>query len=163
MKRNVATMIACIGMAAGLVACSDDPALDPNTPIGAATKATETKTFEPKEASPVTVTNLKEPQTDPGLNIEVTLQATGANTEGAGSVVYLLVKNLNDVPLPPDVLTVSLKGASPVTAGTVGLDLPLGAGATTNLQFAFDASYGELYDAKFTIGNLIFQGNLAGV
>lgn len=41
-----------------------------------------------------------------------------------------------------------------------GLDMPLGKGATANLQFAFDVSTGNLYDAEFQIGNVVFTGNL---
>ncbi|WP_231908962.1 hypothetical protein [Corynebacterium timonense] len=42
----------------------------------------------------------------------------------------------------------------------VGLDLPLGPGATTNLKYPFDVAPGNLWDAEFSIGNVTFEGNL---
>ena len=42
----------------------------------------------------------------------------------------------------------------------VGVDLPLGPGATTNAKYAFNVSTGNLWDAEFTIGNVTFKGNL---
>ena len=55
--------------------------------------------------------------------------------------------------------------AEPLTADAagvdiVGLDLPLGPGATVNAKFPFDVATGNLWDAKFTIGNVTFEGNL---
>ena len=42
----------------------------------------------------------------------------------------------------------------------VGLDRPLGPGATVNAKYPFDVSTGNLWDAEFTIGNVTFKGNL---
>ena len=42
----------------------------------------------------------------------------------------------------------------------IPLDLPLGVGATTNLQWAYNTSNGSLWAAQFEIGNLLFDGNL---
>ena len=42
----------------------------------------------------------------------------------------------------------------------VGLDRPLGQGATVNAKYPFDVSTSELWDAEFTIGNVTFKGNL---
>ena len=109
--------------------------------------------FQAKEVPPITASELDKPQTDSGLNVEITLQAAGYNPAGSGSVIYVLVKNL----------TVHLEGANPITEGTIGLDLPLGPGAAANLQYAFDAPASALSNARFTIGNIIYQGDLANV
>lgn len=119
--------------------------------------------FQAKEVPPITATELDKPQTDSGLNVEITLQAAGYNPAGTGSVIYVLVKNLNEAALPTDALTVHLEGANPITEGTIGLDLPLGPGAAANLQYAFDAPTSALSNARFTIGNIIYQGDLANV
>ena len=42
----------------------------------------------------------------------------------------------------------------------VGLDIPLGPGATFNAKYAFNVATGNLWDARFTIGNVTFQGYL---
>ena len=119
--------------------------------------------FQAKEVPPITASELDKPQTDSGLNVEITLQAAGYNPAGSGSVIYVLVKNLNEAALPTDALTVHLEGANPITEGTIGLDLPLGPGAAANLQYAFDAPTSALSNARFTIGNSIYQGDLANV
>lgn len=160
--KHTATMIGALTFAGVLlVGCSGGSGEDGTTAVAPSTSVAPT--FEAKEVEPVKVSNIAEPQVDPGLNIEVTLQAANSNPKASGSIIYVLVKNLNEMPLPTDAITVSLSGASPVTDGTVALDLPLGPEASTNLQFAFDASYSDLYNGTFTIGNLVYEGNLAGV
>lgn len=134
---------------------------DSDTAVSPSTSAAPV--FQAKEVEPITAAELEKPQVDPGLNVEITLQAAGYNPTGTGSIVYVLVKNLNEAPLPTDALTVELQGANPMSNGTIGLDLPLGSGAAANLQYAFDASPSSLSNATFTIGNVIFQGNLANV
>ena len=129
----------------------------------ASASAAASPVFQAKEVSPITAAELDKPQTDPGLNVEITLQAAGYNPAGSGSVIYVLVKNLNEASLPTDALTVHLEGANPITEGTIGLDLPLGPGAAANLQYAFDAPTSALSNARFTIGNIIYQGDLTNV
>ncbi len=41
-----------------------------------------------------------------------------------------------------------------------GLDLPLGAGASTNWQYRFNVAPGNLWNARFTIGNVTYVGDL---
>ena len=41
-----------------------------------------------------------------------------------------------------------------------GLDHPLGAGASTNLQYVYDVAPGNLWNARFNIGNVRFVGDL---
>jgi len=41
-----------------------------------------------------------------------------------------------------------------------GLDLPLGSGATTNLDFAFNTTVGNVNAAELQVGNVIFKGSL---
>lgn len=107
---------------------------------------------------------------DPALNVDFHFQGTGYGTNG-GSLIYVAVTNLNDEPLPKDAIaqpTLKLVDADddytdidPLEGSdNIPLDLPLGAGATTNLQYAFDTSNGSLWSAEFKIGNVIFDGNL---
>ncbi|MDO4928205.1 MAG: hypothetical protein Q3976_03985 [Corynebacterium sp.] len=150
----------------GLVACGSDDA--ENSEATAATTSTESATFEPKDVDTKVVENINSPERDEGLNINVELLYTASNQQGSGSVIYVLVTNRNEMPLPNDAigqptLRVSGSDVSPVTSGTQELDLPLKPGATVNLAYAFDTSYNSLYDATFTIGNLEFSGNLNNV
>ena len=108
-----------------------------DTAASVSASAAASPVFQAKEVSPITAAELDKPQTDPGLNVEITL--------------------------PTDALTVHLEGANPITEGTIGLDLPLGPGAAANLQYAFDAPTSALSNARFTIGNIIYQGDLANV
>lgn len=123
--------------------------------------------FQPQEVDTVVAENPADTVHDPGLNVDFTIQKAAYNNEGPGSVVYVLVHNLNEVPLPTDAFSASLTAGgiegNPMDAGTIALDLPLGAGASTNLQFAFDVSSGNLWDATFRIGNVEFNGNLNNV
>ena len=41
-----------------------------------------------------------------------------------------------------------------------GLDLPLGAGASVNLQYRFDVTPGNLWNARLHIGNVTWVGDL---
>ncbi len=160
--RHIVKVIGALTVTGALLSgCSGNGGSDDSAAVAPTTS--EAPVFEAKEVDSVNVTDISEPQVDPGLNVEVTIQAAGSNPNASGSVIYVLVKNLNEMALPTDALTVSLQGASAVSDGTVGLDLPLGPDASTNLQFAFDASYSDLYSATFTIGNLVYKGNLAGV
>ena len=103
---------------------------DSDTAASVSASAAASPVFQAKEVSPITAAELDKPQTDPGLNVEITLQAAGYNPAGSGSVIYVLVKNLNEASLPTAALTV------PTSA---------------------------LSNARFTIGNIIYQGELANV
>ena len=41
-----------------------------------------------------------------------------------------------------------------------GLDLPLGAGASTNLQYRFDIAPGNLWNARLKMGNVMWEGDM---
>ncbi|HZK32612.1 MAG TPA: hypothetical protein VFC72_06855 [Corynebacterium sp.] len=136
--------------------------------------------FEAREVAAVTVDDdeFNEAVVDEGLNVEFRFQGTAWGTYG-GTVVTVAVTNLNEVALPPEALAEpelryrSGSGSSLTTVDLletavpdaapplqVPLDLPLGAGATTNLRFTYDVSRSSLTDAEFEIGNVIFQGSL---
>lgn len=135
--------------------------------------------FEARDVNTRTVdsSDFAEPVLDEGLNVEYHFQGTAWGPYG-GTVVTVAVTNLNEEEaLPPEALgdpqlryddgtgstTASLlettvpEGSPPAQ---VPLDLPLGAGATTNLRFTYDVSRGNLYDAEFEIGNVVYEGNL---
>lgn len=134
--------------------------------------------FEAQDVNTRTVDSNEfgQPVLDEGLNVEYHFQGTAWGAYG-GTVVTVAVTNLNDEALPPEALgdpelryddgtgstTASLlettvpEGSPPLQ---VPLDLPLGAGATTNLRFTYDVSRSNLYDAEFEIGNVIYEGNL---
>lgn len=145
------------------------------------TPTTENLPFEAQEVDTIEVddSDFRDPALDEGLNVEYHFQGTQAGDYG-GTLVSVAVTNLNDVPLPAAELgtdRVSLRYNSgggemtqaellqtevPETAPPlqVPLDLPLGAGATTNLHFTFDVSRGNLWDAEFKVGNVMFTGDL---
>ncbi|ADK29342.1 hypothetical protein LJU02_07785 [Corynebacterium pseudotuberculosis] len=148
-----------------LSACGGD---DVSTTVSVTPTTSTPVQFQPKQVAPVKVDHINAPETDPGLNVKWEILGTSANSQGAGSVIYVKVTNLNDLAVPKDAFpapTLRVNGADmpQVDAGTVALDLPLGAGASTNLQYAFNTSYGTLYDATFQIGNAIFEGNLNSI
>lgn len=148
------------------VACSGDQATTNSTNVSVASTTTTAPQFQPDQVDPVRAAVLSQPQDDPGLHVTFTLQSTDYNSQGAGCVIYVLVENDNDVALPIEALgiptlTVSGQAVPPVQEGSRGLDLPLGAHSAANLAFAFNTSYNNLYAATFTIGNVIFEGNLA--
>ena len=90
-----------------------------DTAASVSASAAASPVFQAKEVSPITAAELDKPQTDPGLNVEITLQAAGYNPAGSGSVIYVLVKNLNEASLPTDALTVHLeRGAEHLAART---------------------------------------------
>jgi hypothetical protein len=165
-KLRIIPAIAAVVVLAG---CSGDDGSTPDTTSVEVTTST-TPVFQPVQVSPITAPDIGEPVVDPGLNVEYHFQGTGYGTNG-GSLVYITVKNLNEAPLPADALgqptlrvkdySGSLTDVQPMTGDdNVPLDLPLGSGATTNLQWAFNTSNGNLWSAEFKVGNVIFDGNL---
>lgn len=122
-------------------------------------------------------TNLAAPQKDEGLGVTWTLQGVYSDTY-RGSVLTVLLHNNNDMPLPVDAVKdpilevsdgmggwkrVELLPYDPELNADVlppGLDVPLGAGASTNLQYRVDSTVGGLWKARLTMGNITWVGNL---
>lgn len=139
--------------------------------------SSEPPTFEAKDVDAEEVTsNLAAPVKDKGLNVEYELQ--GLYSGGGGTVLTVKIHNLNEVPMPADALpeptleradgnggwaTVDLIDVDPAVHPDVaapGLDHPLGAGASTNLQYVYDVAPGNLWNARFSIGNVRYVGDL---
>ena len=139
--------------------------------------SSEPPTFEAKDVDAEEVTsNLAAPVKDKGLNVEYELQ--GLYSGGGGTVLTVKIHNLNEVPMPADALpeptleradgnggwaTVDSIDVDPAVHPDVaapGLDHPLGAGASTNLQYVYDVAPGNLRNARFNIGNVRFVGDL---
>ena len=133
----------------------------------------ETPVAAASQVDPVEAESLRGKTTDPGLNVDMRYQGVRSGTTG-GSIITVLVTNLNDEPLPVDALPQptltynsgggTMVDAEPMTGDntdmTLGLDLPLGSGASTNVRYAFNVSPGNLWDAKLQVGNIIWEGNL---
>lgn len=156
-----------------LAGCSsEDARTTPGTPTESLQVTTSTTpSFEAKEVPVKTAEPISKPVEDEGLGVTWELQGTVSGYQG-GSVLTLLLTNNNDVPLPPEaigdpVLTLSdgtvvdrLDAAAAGVEDQDGLDLPLGAGASTNLRYPFNVAPGNLWNAKLEIGNVRFEGNL---
>ena len=139
--------------------------------------SSEPPTFEAKDVDAHEVTsNLAAPVEDEGLNVEYELQ--GLYSGGGGTVLTVKIHNLSEVPMPVDALpeptleradgnggwaTVDSIDVDPAVHPDVaapGLDHPLGAGASTNLQYVYDVAPGNLWNARFSIGNVRYVGDL---
>ncbi|WP_080793839.1 hypothetical protein [Corynebacterium pacaense] len=168
MKLRIIPALVAVAFLAG---CSGDG--DQNSGAGSESievSTSSTPSFVAQVVSPINAPDDGDPVVDPGLNVEYRFQGTGYGTNG-GSVIYLAVKNLNEVPLPADAIgqpTLKIKDYNGSMTDieslpgddNIPLDLPLGVGATTNLQWAFNTSTGSLWSAEFRVGNVIFRGNL---
>lgn len=163
-----------------LSACSilqpEDTGLTTGEEISVTTS--EIPPYEAKDVTNVEVTsNLGEWQKDEGLGVSWQLQ--GAYSDSIrGTVVTILLRNDNDVPLPTDAIgeptlersdgsgswtRVDLLPYDPEQNSDVvspGLDFPLGAGASTNLQYRFDITTGNVWNSRLSIGNITWVGNL---
>ena len=136
------------------------------------------KTFEVNETDPVVSDKTGgERVEDPAMELSYKWQGTSYAPAG-GSVVVVAITNESDAPLPEDALTPKLRYNANSTSNPdmkdakfqpvaeeagvdiVGLDRPLGPGATVNAKYPFDVTTGNLWDAEFTIGNVTFKGNL---
>ncbi|MBA1835291.1 hypothetical protein [Corynebacterium wankanglinii] len=136
------------------------------------------KTFEVNETDPVVSDKTDgERVEDPAMELSYKWQGTSYAPAG-GSVVVVAITNESDAPLPEDALTPKLRYNANSTSNPdmkdakfqpvaeeagvdiVGLDRPLGPGATVNAKYPFDVTTGNLWDAEFTIGNVTFKGNL---
>lgn len=130
-------------------------------PAPAMTADAPETTFAPRDIAPVIITeDFDEVHYDEGLNIDVQILKTAYDYEHNASVFYVLVKNRNTVPLPVDAIAVYFDGGAPVSDATIALDLPLGAGASTNLEYAFNVDYAKVRESRLTIGNLVYEGDL---
>lgn len=165
--------------ALGLAACSvlepGEAGLSPDEEI--TVTSSEMPDFEPEDVPDKEVKDdLTQTVKDEGLGVEWTLQGVYADSV-QGSVVTVALKNLNDVPLPADAIgqpkleyrsgssfeEVDLLDYDPEVNSDVnppGLDYPLGEKATTNVQYRVDASPTALTDARLTLGNVTWVGNL---
>ncbi|AHI23308.1 hypothetical protein [Corynebacterium vitaeruminis] len=161
-------LIACALVASCAVtigACSNNDSGN-SADVSVSTTTESAAQFHADAVDPVTAASISDPQDDPGLHLTYEIQDANYNSEGSGSVIYVLVRNNNDVALPIDALgtpTLKVNGqdVAPVESGSLGLDLPLGPHSATNLAFAFNTSYNNLYQATFQIGNVIYNGNIA--
>lgn len=136
------------------------------------------KPFEVNEADPLVSDEINgERVKDPAMELSYKWQGSSYAPNG-GSVVVVAITNESDAPLPEDALEPKLRYnvnstsnpdmkdakfvpiAEEAGVDIVGLDRPLGPGATVNAKFPFDVSTGNLWDAEFTIGNVTFKGNL---
>ena len=136
------------------------------------------KPFEVNETDPVVSDKTNGDRVkDPAMELSYKWQGSSYAPNG-GSVVVVAITNESDAPLPEDALEPKLRYnvnstsnpdmkdakfmpiAEEAGVDIVGLDRPLGPGATVNAKFPFDVSTGNLWDAEFTIGNVTFKGNL---
>ena len=136
------------------------------------------KPFEVNEAEPLVTDETDGDRVgDPAMELSYKWQGSSYAPNG-GSVVVVAITNESDAPLPEDALEPKLRYnvnstsnpdmkdakfvpiAEEAGVDIVGLDRPLGPGATVNAKYPFDVSTGNLWDAEFTIGNVTFKGNL---
>ena len=166
--RRAAAAAVVVLVGTGLAACGEE---DTAQKEGLEVTTSQTPDFVPEEAAQKRVDATEDNVEDPGLHLRYTLQGTVSGQAG-GSIITVEVENLNDVPVPPDALakpalelsdgsTADLMDAEAAgVAGQDGLGRPLGAGATTNLRYPFNVSPGSLSSATFTLGNVVFEGQL---
>ena len=139
--------------------------------------SSEPPAFEVKDVDAHEVTsNLAAPVKDEGLNVEFELQ--GLYSGGGGTVLTVKIHNLNEAPMPVDALPEPTLERADGNGGWAkinslpydkesapdveppGLDHPLGAGASVNLQYRFDVTPGNLWNARLHIGNVTWVGDL---
>ncbi len=131
----------------------------------------QTPTLQPQNVSTIEVPVTAGTVTDTGLNVEWTYQGSSYGATG-GTVLTFLLKNLNDVPVPPEAIGDPTLERSDGAGGTIdvdlltsstitnGLDVPLGSLATTNVRYTFDVAPGNLWDAEVQVSNVAWSGNL---
>ena len=178
MARSVSGFAAVTLSALVLAGCAEEGVVDQEgssiTPTtGVATPTEEPEAFETHSAEPLKTDELGgEIVEDPGMDVSYKWQGTNYAPNG-GTVVTVAVTNHSENIMPPEALgdpelkyeggkeTANRISAEEAGLEMEGLDLPLGKGATMNVQIAFDVSQGNLSDASFQIGNVIFEGNLS--
>ncbi|MDK8823312.1 hypothetical protein SAMN04488531_0411 [Corynebacterium coyleae] len=164
-----------------LAACVDqqeDPIGDEtsqNLEESVESKVNDKPTFNVEETDPKVTDELTGKSVkDPAMELSYKWQ--GTSSTGVGTVVVIAVTNTSDAPLPVDALKPELRystdgssytdatyisNAEKAQVDVVGIDMPLGPGATTNAKFPFEVAQGNLWDAEFTVGNVTFKGNLS--
>lgn len=177
MARSVRCFSAVAASAFLLAGCADEGVVDQEgssiTPTtGVATPTEEPESFETHSADPLKTGEIGgQIVEDPGMEVSYKWQGTNYAPNG-GTVVTVAVTNHSGNIMPPEALgdpelkyeggKETAKRISAEDAGIEieGLDFPLGKGATMNVQYTYDVSQGDLSDATFQIGNVIFEGNL---
>lgn len=180
-SRAIVSAIASVSIAGvALAGCS---LFDPN-PSGLGSdedlvvSTSEVPKYQPEDTDEQRVTgDLSEPVKDEGYG--VTLWNQGAYQDNtSGSVVTIRVRNDTDLPLPADSIEDPTLEVADGNGGWTSVDLlpydadvntnivapvldrPLGAGASTNLQYRFDIAPGNLWNARLKIGNVVWEGSL---
>ena len=141
-------------------------------------ETSEVPQYQPEDTDNELVTgDLTNPVDDEGYG--VTWWNQGVYQDNiTGSVLTIKVRNNNDLPLPADAISDPVLEVADGNGGWTGIDLlpydpevntnlmapgldrPLGAGATTNLQYRFDVAPGNLWNARLSIGNVVWEGNM---
>ncbi|MGP6172686.1 hypothetical protein [Corynebacterium sp. A21] len=140
--------------------------------MGSTTAAAE-DAFEATPVDPIISDDVSETVEDTGLNVEWTMYGASIAPMTGDVIIYVKMKNLNEEPIPPGAIegptlhvnnggsrTQIDRVADATSDVDTGLELPLGAGAITTLQYVFDTTTGMIWDAEFQIGNVTFEGNL---
>ncbi|WP_313548605.1 hypothetical protein [Corynebacterium sp.] len=141
-------------------------------------ETSEVPQYQPEDTDDELVTgDLTNPVEDEGYG--VTWWNQGVYQDNiTGSVLTIKVRNNNDLPLPADAISDPVLEVADGNGGWTGIDLlpydpevntnlmapgldrPLGAGASTNLQYRFDVAPGNLWNARLSIGNVVWEGNM---
>ncbi|CCE53802.1 MAG: hypothetical protein ACTIA3_04915 [Corynebacterium casei] len=141
-------------------------------------ETSEVPQYQPEDTDDELVTgDLTNPVEDEGYG--VTWWNQGVHQDNiTGSVLTIKVRNNNDLPLPADAISDPVLEVADGNGGWTGIDLlpydpevntnlmapgldrPLGAGATTNLQYRFDVAPGNLWNARLSIGNVVWEGDM---
>ena len=141
-------------------------------------ETSEVPQYQPEDTDDEVVTgDLTNPVEDKGYG--VTWWNQGVYQDNiTGSVLTIKVRNNNDLPLPADAISDPVLEVADGNGGWTGIDLlpydpevntnlmapgldrPLGAGASTNLQYRFDVAPGNLWNARLTIGNVVWEGDM---
>ncbi|MGO1604902.1 MAG: hypothetical protein ACTIKY_09795 [Corynebacterium casei] len=141
-------------------------------------ETSEVPQYQPEDTDDEVVTgDLTSPVEDEGYG--VTWWNQGVHQDNiTGSVLTIKVRNNNDLPLPADAISDPVLEVADGNGGWTGIDLlpydpevntnlmapgldrPLGAGATTNLQYRFDVAPGNLWNARLSIGNVAWEGDM---
>lgn len=156
-----------------VTAAEDAPQGQADDRIGVQRKPFEVNEVDPLVSDKTNGDRVK----DPAMELSYKWQGSSYAPNG-GSVVVVAITNESDAPLSEDALEPKLRYnvnstsnpdmkdakfvpiAEEAGVDIVGLDRPLGPGATVNAKYPFDVATGNLWDAEFTIGNVTFKGNL---
>lgn len=181
LSRAVLSTIASISIAGvALAGCSffDPEPSDLGSDEDLVVETSEVPQYQPEDTDDELVTgDLTNPVDDEGYG--VTWWNQGVHQDNiTGSVLTIKVRNNNDLPLPADAISDPVLEVADGNGGWTGIDLlpydpevntnlmapgldrPLGAGATTNLQYRFDVAPGNLWNARLSIGNVVWEGDM---